>query len=81
MFPYQKYKFYDRGPVLLKLNERLQAENFQACFLKGRNYITALISVSATKVPNSLPQYDTLGHNFITNKIKMNLVSIRNILI
>ena len=23
---------YERGPVLLKLNERLQAENFQACF-------------------------------------------------
>ena len=32
MFPYQKYRFYERGPVLLKLNERLQAENFQAFF-------------------------------------------------
>ena len=29
---YQKYRLYERGPVLLKLNERLQAENFQACF-------------------------------------------------
>ena len=34
MFPNQKYWFYERGPVLLKLNERLQAENFQACFFE-----------------------------------------------
>ena len=35
MFPHhQKYWFYERGPVLLKLNERLQPENFQACFFE-----------------------------------------------